>query len=120
MKKNILPQLKTSLYYLLGLLLFSFSSCSTYKTTSHDNDGIYSDEETQVVRSSSKEKATSPKNDKATKYENYFKKKSAKLQIAEDEVFTDVDGYESDIDEADLERENDDFSYENSSWEDTN
>ncbi len=114
MKKNITSQSKTYLFYILGMLLFTFTSCSTYKTTSSDDDGIYTSD-TQVVTNKNT-------NSKADKYEKYFKSKADKINIEEDEVFTDVDGYSSDVDEDEeaLERDADDFDYHQNSWEDTN
>lgn len=122
MKYLILHFAKSKVYYLLTLIIITFSSCSSYQNTTADNDGIYNTstktqevEEVAVVTNESKIKTR--------KYEKYFKKNAEKYDITEEEVFTDIDTYKSEdeieAEEEELDRDVDDFSYPNNSWEDS-
>ena len=128
MKNWIQNMLKSKNFYLVLVLSISLASCSTYQTVSNDNDGIYdmdTNSSTQKV-AKNETKSTSSQEDKptekATKYQQYFKAKADKLNIKENEIFTDVDSYSSNENTAEeelLDKDVQDFSTNNTSWEDS-
>ena len=128
MKNITLHLLKFKSIFILIAFTTILTSCSSYKTASTDDDGIY-----EIAKNEQKEEKTSKapeqnleqKEDsgiKSNKYEKYFKRKAKRLDIQNDEIFTDIDSYVSDSfdeDEELLDRDVSDFYYDNPSWEDT-
>lgn len=84
-------------YLAVFSLFIVLASCGSSQYTGLDNDGIYSSE--SAVEYQEEVAQTEPESSSNTFYKNYFKEKSLEYQLPEDEedeIFTDVEDYESD------------------------
>ncbi|MDX1271154.1 hypothetical protein [Bizionia paragorgiae] len=80
---------------------FGLTSCGSYQYVGQDSDGIYSSNEDYVEQE--QPRTVESKEDSNSFYENYFQERANALNIADEadeqeEVFTDVDSYQSNYD----------------------
>lgn len=70
---------------------FLFASCGSYQYVGYENDGIYNDD---VVYQETPNSVTTDANS-SSYYKSYFDEKASELDTPENEIFTDVDSYQS-------------------------
>ena len=103
--------LTTKISYLAVLaLLFSLASCGSYEYVGHDNDGIYGSDNRNVEYQTEKETVVET-TENGNYYKNYFSEKSREYENMSQngEIFTDIDSYQGEYDEAVI----DTLQYEN-------